>query len=195
MQLEMPEVETSRLILRPVEEEDACDMFAYYSDPLVLKYLTLSPHKDVDQTLNTIRCFYLPYLKRCVPQTWVIVWKEQERVIGNLNIHTIEDDIGEIGYLLHQAYWNKGIMKEALPHLIHAGFHDIGLRRIEALYEVHHDASGKVLAKCGFQKEGVLREYVKLSDGRYHDMVLTAILKKDWMKGVESYEKRTGHKI
>lgn len=184
MRLEMPEVETKRLILRPVEEADACDMFAYYSDPEVLKYLTLSPHKDVDQTLHSIRSYFLPYIKRCVPQTWVIVWKQQERVIGNLNIHTIEDDIGEIGYLLHRDYWNMGIMREALPELIKAGFENVGLRRIEALYALGHDASGRVLETCGFQKEGVLRQYAKLSDGSYHDMVLTAILKSDWMKGV-----------
>lgn len=184
MRLEMPEVETDRLVLRPVEEGDACDMYAYYSDPEVLKYLTLSPHENVDQTLNAIRSYFLPYIKRCVPQTWVIVWKQQEKVIGNLNIHTIEDEIGEVGYLLHRDYWNKGIMREALAQLVDVAFKDIGLRRLEALYEVQHGASGRVLKACGFQTEGILRQYAKLSDGNYHDMVLTAILKSDWMKGV-----------
>ena len=195
MKLEMPEVETKRLYLRPIEAEDACDVFAYYRDPKTMKYLTLSPHKTVEETLNSITHYFLPYRKRCVPQTWVIVWKEKEKVIGNLNIHTIEDDIGEIGYVLHPAYWNMGIMKEALPHLIAAGFTSVGLRRIEAYYEVFHIASGKVIAACVFQKEGLLRQYAKLSDGRYHDMVLCAILKEDWMKGVNEHEKRTGSQI
>ncbi|WP_416326714.1 GNAT family N-acetyltransferase [[Eubacterium] hominis] len=185
MKLEMPEIETKRLFLRPIEEGDACDVFAYYSDPRAMQYLTISPHQTIDQTLASIRQYFLPYLKRCVPQTWVIVWKEKEKVIGNLNIHTIEDDIGEIGYVLHPAYWNKGIMKEALPHLIDAGFERIGLRRIEACYEINNIASGKVLKTCGFQKEGIMRQYAKLSDGRYHDMILCAILKEDWMKGVK----------
>ena len=61
MRLTMPEVETKRLYLRPVEEEDACDMFAYYKDPAVMKYLTLQPHKHVDDTLKAINQFFLPY--------------------------------------------------------------------------------------------------------------------------------------
>ena len=41
MRLDMPCVETARLLLRPMEEEDVCDMFAYYSDPLVMRYLSI----------------------------------------------------------------------------------------------------------------------------------------------------------
>ena len=37
MRLDMPCVETAHLLLRPVEEGDVCDMFAYYSDPLVIR--------------------------------------------------------------------------------------------------------------------------------------------------------------
>mgnify|MGYP000013644514 CR=1 FL=1 len=59
-------------------------MFAYYKDPAVMKYLTLQPHKHVDDTLKAIKQYLLPYEKRQVPQTWVIVWKENEKVIGNL---------------------------------------------------------------------------------------------------------------
>lgn len=191
MRLTMPEVETKRLYLRPVEEEDACDMFAYYKDPAVMKYLTLQPHKYVDDTLKAIKQYLLPYEKRQVPQTWVIVWKENEKVIGNLNIHTVEGDCGQIGYLLHQDYWGKGIMKEAVEQLVYVGFNHIGLHRIEALYDVEHIASGKVLAACGFEKEGVLRQYAKLSDGKYHDMVITSILREEWLKGVKKHEERT----
>lgn len=191
MRYTMPEIETKRLFLRPVEEGDACDMFEYYHDPAVLKYLTLQPHKHVDDTLKAIKQYFLTYEKRQVPQTWVIVWKENEKVIGNLDIHTIEGDCGEIGYLLHQDYWGKGIMREAVEQLVYVGFNHVGLRRIEALYEVTNHASEKVLAACGFQKEGVLRQYAKLSDGKYHDMVITSILRDEWLKGVKKYEKRT----
>lgn len=182
MRLDMPETETKRLWLRPVEAEDASDLYELYKDSRVTKYLTLQPHKNIDQTLHAIQAYFLPYEKRYLPQTWVIVWKEQEKVIGLLNIHTIEDDIGQIGYILHPDYWGKGIMKEALAQLVLTGFTHVGLRRLEAMYDKEHSASGKVLSACGFVQEGVLRQYTKLSDGNYHDMILMAILKEDMKK-------------
>ena len=58
MRLDMPCVETAHLLLRPVEEGDVCDMFAYYSDPLVMRYLSLHPHTDIEETLNSIRSYF-----------------------------------------------------------------------------------------------------------------------------------------
>ena len=57
MRLDMPCVETAHLLLRPVEEGDVCDMFTYYSDPLVMRYLSLHPHTDIEETLNSIQLF------------------------------------------------------------------------------------------------------------------------------------------
>ncbi|MGX8834053.1 GNAT family N-acetyltransferase [Amedibacillus sp. YH-ame6] len=182
MRLDMPVVETSRLLLRPVEEGDACDLYEVYKSPEVTKYLSFPCHEDVDVTLQLIKTRYLPYQRMCIPQAWVMVWKEQEKVIGTLRVHTIEDDIGEIGYALHPAYWHKGIMKEALKELVNVAFEHIGVRRLEAKYEVDNMGSEHVLKACGFQKEGILRQYAKLSDKQYHDMVLAAILKDD-LKG------------
>lgn len=182
MELEMPVVETKRLVLRPIEMEDASDVYAYYKEPETMKYLTLQPHASIDDTIHSIKTYFLSYRQRCVPQTWVMVLKTEDKVIGNLNIHTIEDDIGEIGYLMHPNYWNKGLMSEAIQALVKVAFEEIGLRRLEAYYEVEHDASGKVLTNCGFIAEGILRQYAKLNDGLYHDMKLVSILKDEYKK-------------
>ncbi|MEG2543405.1 MAG: GNAT family protein [Longicatena sp.] len=183
LQLTMPVIETERLLLRGIELEDASDMFAYYSEPMVVRYLTLVSHTSIEDTLYMLRTQVLPYEKRCIPQTWGIVLKEKEKVIGDLSIHTIEDDIGQIGYVLHHDYGKQGIMKEALLELLKVGFHDMGLRRIEAYYEVQHIRSAKLLHGLGFKKEGILRQYAKLSDGFYHDMVLVSLLKEEFIEG------------
>ncbi len=132
MRLDIPVVETERLLLRPIEESDASEIYEYYHDPAVTRYLTFPPHPSIDDTLRVIRAFYLSYERQGVPQTWVMVHKEHDKVIGNLNIHTIDGDIGEIGYVLHPSYWNQGLMKEALQELVYVAFHHTGLRRIEA---------------------------------------------------------------
>lgn len=179
MRLEMPEVETARLWLRPAELADAGDMYEYYKNPDVTGYLSLQPHHSVDETLSMLKGFVLPYLKRGVPQTWVMELKDCGCVIGDLCIHTIEDDIGEIGYVLHPDYWGCGYMYEALQELVDVGFAHVGLRRMEAYCAKEHRRSIRLLEACGFRKEGVCREYAKLSDGEYHDMILWSILKKE----------------
>lgn len=159
----------------------------YNHDSEVTKYLTYPPHKTVDDTLRIIKKFYLTYEKRGVPQTWAMIHKKDDKVIGNLNIHTIDEDIGEIGYVLHPSYWNQGLMCEAIKELISVSFTHIGLRRIEAKVAKENVRSIQVLKKCGFVQEGILRKYAKLSDGYYHDMILLSLLKEDIRRG--DYEK------
>lgn len=197
MRLDMPTIQTKRLRLRPVEIDDASDMYEYYKDTHVMKYMSVQTHKDIDETLHMLKCWELPYEKRGVPQTWVIELLQEDKVIGHLNIHTIEDEIGEIGYMLHPRYWHQGIMKEAIRELIVTGFEHIGLRRIEALCAVEHIYGIKLLSACGFIKEGVFRQYAMLQDKSYHDMVMMSILKEEWQKHTRrtSYEKDIRSKI
>lgn len=189
MRLDMPCMETKQLFLRPMEREDACDVYAYYSDPLVMRYLSLPLHKDIDQTLDSMNTYFLNYEKRGVPQTWAMVHKETDTVIGNLDVHTIHEDIGEIGYLMHRAYWKQGLMKEALSALVDVSFAHLQLRRLEAYVAVENVASVALLQHCGFVQEGILRQYAILQDGKYHDMILLSRLSSD--KGERCYEEET----
>lgn len=180
MRLDMPTRETPRLLLRALEEGDACDLFQTYHDEQVVRYLTFPQHHDVDQTLYTLRTFFLPFVRRGEPQTWAVVWKQRDCVIGTLGFHTLNEDCAQVGYALQREYWNMGIMKEALRELIDVGFRHMELRRMEALYETGHIASQALLAACGFKEEGCLRSYTKLSDGAYHDMKIASLLYDEW---------------
>ena len=64
---------------------------------------------------------------------------------------------------------------EALRAVIAHGFDAMGLHRIEGQHYVENPASGRVMAKAGMTREGLLRGYV-LRDGVPRDNVLYAIL-------------------
>jgi RimJ/RimL family protein N-acetyltransferase len=49
--------------------------------------------------------------------------------------------------------------------LLPFAFEDRGQRRVEAYVFAHNVASARVLEKCGFAREGVLREAVTDRDG------------------------------
>lgn len=193
MRLDMPCMETKHLYLRPLEEADACDMYSYCADKETTRFLSFPAHVDVDHTLHMMHHVMLPYAQLQDFETLAILDKESEHMIGHIHLHSLDEDRAQIGYVLHKDYWHRGLAKEALTAVMELAFTWCGLHRVEALYEVHHEASAKVLAACGFHAEGVLRQYTKLSDGRYHDMVLAARLADD--KGENTYEKRTESEI
>lgn len=59
LKLVMPIVETERLVLRPVQLEDAEDMYTYCSDDEVLKYLWFEKHDSVEFTRYIIDKLFL----------------------------------------------------------------------------------------------------------------------------------------
>lgn len=54
----LPTIETERLIIRPVQIEDAQDMFEYSIDQKVTKYLTFSSPKNIEETVETLNNFF-----------------------------------------------------------------------------------------------------------------------------------------
>ena len=57
-------------------------------------------------------------------------------------------------------------------------FGDLGLHRLEAACLPENHASQRVLEKCGFQKEGYARSYLKIN-GRWADHVLFGLVDSD----------------
>lgn len=193
MQRSIPTVETKRLLLRPIEKEDACDVYEIYSSAKVCKYLSIATHGSVDETLQYIYTHYLSFKKQGIPQRWAMLHLAQDKVIGDIGIHTMEDGIGEIGFVLHPSYWHYGYMKEAIHELIQVSFTCLHLHRLQAKVEVSNSASLNVLKSCGFQKEGILRAYEKFDDEHYHDLVMVSILQSEWKE--KDYEKRVTSKV
>jgi [ribosomal protein S5]-alanine N-acetyltransferase len=79
------------------------------------------------------------------------------------------EHLGEIGYWVGAAYWGKGIATSALQQMTDYGFAGLQLRKLYAPVLAPNVASMRVLAKCGYALEGVLKSEVK-KNGRYFDI-------------------------
>lgn len=66
----------------------------------------------------------------------------------------------EIGYFIGEKYWGKGITTRAVKLIIHYGFHDLGLVRIDTGIFDDNKASMRVLEKCGFHKEAIFEKAI-----------------------------------
>lgn len=104
-----------------------------------------------------------------------------EEIIGVANITGI---VGfprygaVLGYSLCEARQGQGYMTEALGDLVPYAFERFHLHRLEANYMPRNERSGRVLARLGFEKEGLARNYL-LINGKWEDHVLTAKIKHD----------------
>ena len=90
----------------------------------------------------------------------------------------------EIGYWLGEAYWGKGIATRALNMMTEAAFNLHNLKKLYAPVMSPNIASVKVLEKCGYQLEGILKfEVVK--DNQYYDIHRFAKLAPQMFGGCE----------
>lgn len=89
---------------------------------------------------------------------------------SDVNRHT-----GEIGYWLGEAYWGRGIATAAVSHFVPWAARTFGLVRVFADVFETNPASMRVLEKCGFAREGVLRKHA-CKDGRYLDQIIYGVV-------------------
>ena len=82
----------------------------------------------------------------------------------------------EIGYWLARPFWGQGIMTAVVRRMCRHGFDELGLAKITAHVFTFNPPSMRVLAKCGFQEEGLLRKHFQ-KDGKLIDARLFALLK------------------
>ena len=175
----LPVLETDRLILRPVLNRDAKDIFAYASDPEVARYVLWEPHRTVADTRSYIRYMRALY-RRGFPASWAVTLRETGRVIGTIGFmwYSEASCSAEVGYSFSRAFWNRGIATEALSAVIRSVFASLPVNRLEAQHDLRNPASGRVMEKCGMRKEGILRQRMK-NKGEFIDTVLWSILRSD----------------
>ena len=176
---ELPTLETPRLILRQPRMRDAEDIFAYASDPEVAKYVLWDPHRSKTETRLFLRDL-ISRRRRGYPSSWVITLRDTGRVIGTVGFvwYSLEHRSAEMGYSLSREYWNKGYATEALAAVTREAFDRLPLNRLEAQHDLRNPASGRVMEKCGFRREGILRSRM-MNKGEAIDVALYAILRKE----------------
>ncbi len=176
----LPVLTTQRLILRPMRMSDAPDVFAYSRDPEVARHVLWEAHRSLADSRAYLRFIHKQY-RDGAPSSYGIVLKETGHLVGTIGFmwYSPENQSAEVGYSLARWLWGQGLMPEALQAVLDMSFSTLRLHRVEAMHETSNPASGRVMAKCGMQHEGTLRERV-LNKGKYTDVDLYAILLQDW---------------
>jgi RimJ/RimL family protein N-acetyltransferase len=91
----------------------------------------------------------------------------------------------EIGFMVAQAHWRKGLVSEALAAVLPLFFEEPGIQKIVADVDPRNEASIGVLKKFGFVEAG-RRERTLEVGGVWVDSLDMALSKHDWEKAVVS---------
>lgn len=84
-------------------------------------------------------------------------------IVGSIGIFPGEDIYcasAELGYWVGEEYWGRGIATAALTQMIEYTFENFLFNKIKAHVFHPNLASMRVLEKCGFHKEAVLKQSV-----------------------------------
>jgi ribosomal-protein-alanine N-acetyltransferase len=173
-----PILETERLVLRRVNENDANEIFALRSNPETMKYIPRPLVKSIDDALEHIAMIDAK-IESNEGINWAITYKDNPKLIGIIGHYRIKPEHfrAEVGYMLLPEFHGKGIISEAIKEVVNYGFNEMKLHSIEAIIDPENFGSARVLEKNNFVKEAHLKEN-EFYEGRFLDTVIYSILNK-----------------
>ena len=174
-------IETIRLLLRKFKIQDAEQMFYNWaSDPEVCKYLSWGPHRDVKITKARLNHIIERY-QLDNTYYWGICHKRSNELIGSISVEISNErrKTCEIGYCLSKAYWNQGLMTEALRAVIHFLLYEVGYTTVQAKHDVINVASGRVMTKAGMTFDRIEYQCSRRRDGSLCDCAVYIIGRED----------------
>lgn len=173
-------IETDRLLMRDLMDEDVHGMFIMDSDAEVHKFLGNKPISTVAEAQNYIDLIKKQYIENGIGR-WAVVEKESGDFIGWSGFKLITNEIDgrshfyDLGYRFLKKYWGKGYATEtAVASLIH-GFTKLDYNEICGMADVEHIASNVILQKIGLVKRNQF-----IYDGTLHNFY--SLKKADWKR-------------
>lgn len=171
-----PVLETNRLILRQMRHSDTEVFYALRTSETIMKYIGRPRPTDLNEVRALIDKILSDY-NQSEGISWVITPKETDEIIGTIGFWRLDktNHRAEIGYLLHNDYWGKGIATEAMHAVLPYGFNELKFHAIEANIDPLNEASKKLLLRTGFVQEAYFRESYYF-EGKFLDSAIFCLL-------------------
>ena len=150
-----PVIETDRLVIRPMNSVDVPALKKWMPDRSIYTYWGKGPGKAEKQP-------ELLFEKKERPTKSFhlgIAAKETDEVIGDLWVYLLENDrMAQIAIRLAKEKHGRGYGTEALSAMTGFCFENTELKRLWTQVDVRNTASVRMLEKCGYTREGLIRQ-------------------------------------
>jgi len=178
----LPTINSGRLRLRRISEDDLEALFNIFSDPQVMRYWSTPPLADRQAAVSLVNEIHDHFDRRLMLK-WGIALRDDDQLIGTATLFNLNFENGraEIGYGLGSRHWGNGYMNEALRALLSYAFDVLEMRRLEADVDPRNAGSIRTVERLGFRQEGLLRERWHVN-GEIQDSLFYGLLRREWQK-------------
>lgn len=167
-----PTLETPRLILRGLQEEDAEAVRKMRSNARVGAFIARLPEISLEESKQLIvRTQQMFHDKKAI--AWAGQIKESGQFIGSCGLMNIEweNQHAEIGGEMWLDFWGKGYSQEGVMAILNFGIHQLKLHTIEAKVDHRNRSAIALLEKAGFVREALFRERIRIGN-QFTDMAI-----------------------
>jgi RimJ/RimL family protein N-acetyltransferase len=168
----------TRVILRPIREDDAEALLAGTENPTSRRLTGTQHHFTLEQIQHYIR-------NRAGLEdraTFIITLPGDDSLRGEIVLMDIDDDNRSAGLriaLFRDEDYGQGYGSEALRLVLEYAFRGRHLHRVGLDVYDFNPRAIHVYEKVGFRREGVQRDAL-FYDGEFHDSILMSILEDEW---------------
>lgn len=170
-----PRFKFEDFVLREIENKDVERYFKYMSRKEMIPFLTNDNRPTTLEKAEKELLYWQSLYKNKRSFYWGIATPDDDKLIGTIgfNIISIAHVKGEISYDLDPDFWGKGIMSRALESLLKFADEKLALVRIQATVASNNERSLKMLKRCGFDEEGLMKKF-EIINGQHKDYYLYA---------------------
>ena len=151
------------------KDSDRPVLDAIYDDELASRELWLEANADA----------WIPASREPLNDAWSVGFTSRAdgEIVGEIVLEdpSICRSTYTAGFAVARNRWNQGICTRALEQVVRFAFEELGLYKVAGDSDSDNPASGRVMEKVRFTREGVLKEHV-YKNGRYVDRIQYGII-------------------
>lgn len=178
-------IDLQEVVLRPLEETDAEDLYSFRNDWEVIRHLG---GFSAGYSRASMGEWVARHSNRTDEILWAIATSENQRCIGHVGLYKIDYRVRKAEFALvigDRTWWARGLGTKVTKAVVEWGFSELNLHKITLKVLADNLRALHVYEKLGFQREGVLHDD-QFREGRYLDLVLMAQFEKKWHAQHES---------
>ena len=150
-------LETERLVVRRLTEDDAEFMLGLLNEPSFHQYIGDRGVRTVEEARAYLRHGAIASYERFGFGLWLVTRKEDDAAIGICGLlkrDTLPDV--DIGFAFRPAYWSLGYAEESAAAVLKHGKTTFALSRVVAIVQADNASSIRLLQKLGFRFERII---------------------------------------
>ena len=157
--MNVPVLETERLILRPYARADLEAVYLMVSDPEIRRFFPQGPDIKREDVLASLPK-RLGFWRANGFGQFGVFEKPGDKMAGYCGLKFLDDTAEvEVYYGFFRDYWGKGYATESAAAVLRFGFQETPLERIVGVTHTENFASQKVLEKIGLKHEKQVFSY------------------------------------